>query len=370
MGSLVMSTPQDPTTFQRGYQPIYPSFYGPPHDARYSAIWVYEPLGPDLQMIHDVPEPAFNSWFQEQRRKRYIVTHVTATGTTEGAIFAGDMEEDRKPNKMVWTLDNGIKNWEPSYGTPNNRKYCIMRHENRGYENAALHADLKEEDFQHIFTMKETEFLRKHKSPDSIMEKFMKTNGRTEDDREAVVTNDIFPLARVNKMFTTAAIEHLINRGKLPTQTKVYKQMGYFDAKDERAMNITVKYLLEHKGGHGQHEPGEDISVDFSKVTLSLPQRVAKQPLLAMSLPSASTIAKFAGLHELRVEKNGYRQGNFEGTRTHAKSNGDFDFAVVFNTRDFAFDQEFEDLTENQIRPLPDDLMPWFPRSRNKKWVY
>lgn len=95
------------------YRPISLGSYGPPHDARHSAIRVYEPLGPDLQMIHDVPKPVFNSWVQKQRKKRYIVTHVTVTGTREGAIFAGVMEEDRKPNKMVWTLEDGIKNWEP-----------------------------------------------------------------------------------------------------------------------------------------------------------------------------------------------------------------------------------------------------------------
>ncbi|CVK90145.1 uncharacterized protein FPRN_07473 [Fusarium proliferatum] len=70
---------------------------------------------------------------------------------------------------------------------------------------------------------------------------------------------------------------------------------------------------------------------------------------------SASTIAKFAGSHAVSGtgrRKNGYRRGNFEGARTHVESNGDFDFAVVLNTRDFAFDQEFEDLTENKIRPL------------------
>jgi CubicO group peptidase (beta-lactamase class C family) len=44
-----------------------------------------------------------------------------------------------------------------------------------------------------------------------------------EDDRETVATSDTFRLASVSKMFTTAAIDHLINRGKLSTWTKVYK---------------------------------------------------------------------------------------------------------------------------------------------------
>jgi hypothetical protein len=49
--------------------------------------------------------------------------------------------------------------------------------------------------------------------------------------------------------------------------------MGYFDVKHERAENITVKYLFEPKGGYDRRESGEDISVDFSKATMSLPAK-------------------------------------------------------------------------------------------------
>ncbi|RBA21482.1 penicillin-binding protein [Fusarium proliferatum] len=434
-----------------------------------------------------------------------------------------------------------------SYGTPDKRKYCILRHENRGNENFALYADSKEEDFQRIFrgeiskpfwrpkklfmsndlkiaglftdtsvgdwysdthlnetaleaTIKEqtskgliltdiqggvhegeefynvifqellepktrhwhvtgkkpeyrhwyatwkgiVESPRKAKSLDSIMEKFMKTNGVrqaqvaiasrgvikaeraytwAEDDRETVATNDTFLLASVSKMFTAAAVDRLINSGKLSPETKVYKRLGYFDAKDERANDITVKQLLEHKGGYDRREAGVDISLGFNKVTMSLPTKgnrtattrdvieymlahplqftpgekkaysnygfmllgylesrltgldtlrpmsnrsvaavyggygaIMEECTAAFSLKaSASTIAKFAGSHAVSGtgrRKNGYRRGNFEGARTHVESNGDFDFAVVLNTRDFAFDQEFEDLTDNKIRPL------------------
>ncbi|KAF5234077.1 hypothetical protein FANTH_12303 [Fusarium anthophilum] len=554
-----------------GYRPISLSCYGPPHDARYSAIWVYEPLGPDLQMIHDVPKPVFHSWVEKLRNRNYIFTRVTVTGTEEEAIFTGVMEEDRKPNKTVWTLD---------CGTPDNRTYCILRHENRGNENVALYADLGEEDFQRTFageitkpfwrpkklfmsndlkiaglltdtsvgdwysdirlnetaleatikeqtsrgliltdiqggvhegeefynvifqellepkarhwhaTGKEIGSPREDQFLDSIMKRFMKTNGVrqaqvaiasrgvikaeraytwAEDDRETVATNDTFLLASVSKMFTTAAVDNLIKRGKLYPWTKVYKRLGYFDAKDERAKKITVKHLLDHKGGYDRWEAGEDISLGFNKVAMSLPTKgnrtattrdvieyMLTQPLqftpgekkaysnygfmllgylsifrgldvelyktspyehwhdriiqesrltgldtlrpmsnrsvaavcggygaimeecaAAFSLKaSASTIAKFAGLTNgidmsgIGRRKNGYRRGNFEGARTHVESNGDFDFAMVFNTRDFAFDQEFEYLTENQIRRLLDDLVPPFPRSKDKNWGY
>ncbi|KAF5657543.1 beta-lactamase [Fusarium circinatum] len=271
-----------------------------------------------------------------------------------------------------------------SYGTPDNRTYCILHHENRGNENVALYADLGEEDFQQSFageitkpfwrpkklfisndlkiagiftdtsvgdwysdthlnetaleatikeqtsrgliltdikggvheggefydvifqellepkarhwhaTGKEIGSPREDKSLDSIMERFMETNGVRQaqvaiasrgvikaeraytwakDDRETVATNDTFLLASVSKMFTTAAVDNLIKRGKLYPWTKVYKRLGYFDAKDEQAKKITVKHLLDHKGGYDRCEAGEDISLGFNKVAMSLPTK-------------------------------------------------------------------------------------------------
>ncbi|VTT65706.1 unnamed protein product [Fusarium fujikuroi] len=509
-----------------GYRPTSLSSYGPPHDARYSAIWVHEPLGPDLQMIHDVTKPVFDSWVEKLRKRNYVLTHVTATGAEEEAIFAGVMEEDRKPNKTNWKpfterTELGLKmktQGFSSYGTPDNRKYCILRHENRGNENVALYADSKEEDFQRIFRGEISKpFWRPKKlfmsndlkiaglftdtsvgdwySDTHLNETALEATIKEQTSKGLILTdiqggvhegeefyNVIFqeilePKTRhwhvtgrkpkyrhcVSKMFTAAAVDHLINSGKLSPATKVYKRLGYFDAKDERANDITVKQLLEHKGGYDRREAGEDISLGFNKVTMSLPTKgnrtattrdvieyMLAQPLqftpgekkaysnygfmllgylvsnvtgipymdfleknifrgldessltgldtlrpmsnrsvaavyggygaimeectAAFSLKaSASTIAKFAGSHAVSGtgrRKNGYRRGNFEGARTHVESNGDFDFAVVLNTRDFAFDQEFEDLTENQIRPLLDDMVPQYPGTKNKKWEY
>jgi hypothetical protein len=94
-----------------GYRPISLSSHGSPHDARYSAIWVFEPIGPDFQVIHDVPKEVFDSWVERLRNRSYVLTHVTATGPEKEAIFAGVMEYDR--NNTVWTLDCGIKDWVP-----------------------------------------------------------------------------------------------------------------------------------------------------------------------------------------------------------------------------------------------------------------
>ncbi|KAF5965679.1 beta-lactamase, partial [Fusarium coicis] len=113
-----------------------------------------------------------------------------------------------------------------------------------------------------------------------------------EGDRETVAISDTFRLASASKMFTTAAIDHLINRGKLSTRTKVYKRMGYFDAKDERAENITVKYLFEPKGGY-DHMSNRSVATVYEGYGAIMEECSAAVSLKA----SASTIAKFAGFY-------------------------------------------------------------------------
>ncbi|KAF5610901.1 penicillin-binding protein [Fusarium subglutinans] len=298
-----------------GYRPVSLSSYGPPHDARYSTIWVYEPLGPDLQMIHDVPKPVFDSWVEKLRKRNYILTHVTVTGTEEEAIFTGVMEDDRKPNKTVWTLDCGEEDFQRTFAEEITKPFWRPKklfisndlkisglftdtsvggwYSDTHLNETALEATIKEqtsrgliltdiqggvhegEEFYNVIFQellepkarhwhaagKEIGSPREDKSLDSIMERFMKTNGVrqaqvaiasrgvikaeraytwAEDDRETVATNDNFLLASVSKMFTTAAVDNLIKRGKLYPWTKVYKRLGYFDAKDERAKKITV----------------------------------------------------------------------------------------------------------------------------------
>ncbi|KAF9770101.1 hypothetical protein IL306_012392 [Fusarium sp. DS 682] len=386
-----------------GYRPISLSSYGPPHEARYAAIWVnnWGLLRPE--MIHDVPKFIFDSWIEKLRARDYVLTHVTATGSGEEAIFGGIMQNVE--NITDWTIDCGIEDYKPflnnnkgkgkfpmkiqgfrSYGTPDNRTYCILRHENLGNENVVMYShpnldfdrtfdatitkrfwrplklfmsdDLKisplftdtsvgnwssdthlnatslearikehklnglvptdiqgalhkgEELYNVVFqqllspkprhwhaTGKVTGFKNNKKAEqelDSIMKDFMKTNGVrqaqvaiaskgiikaeraytwAEDDREIVRPNDAFLLASVSKMFLYAAVDKLIKRGKLSLKTKVYERLGYCNATDERAMDITVKHLLDHKGGFDRKKAGEDITIKFLKVALSLPSK-------------------------------------------------------------------------------------------------
>ncbi|SPJ85707.1 uncharacterized protein FTOL_11489 [Fusarium torulosum] len=135
------------------------------------------------------------------------------------------------------------------------------------------------------------ENVRARQGLDWIMEAFMKKNGVrqaqvaissegkivgersytwAEDDRSTVRADDIFLIASVSKMFLYAAITWLVNHGKLSYSTKVYDLLGYKSTADDRANQITVQHLLDHKGGYDRKHAG-DVTFQFAEVALSLP---------------------------------------------------------------------------------------------------
>ncbi|RGP70520.1 penicillin-binding [Fusarium longipes] len=70
---------------------------------------------------------------------------------------------------------------------------------------------------------------------------------------------------------------------------------------------------------------------------------------------SATSLIKFAAKHSVaRIGKrrNGYRRGGIEGGYAYVESHGDFDWALVFNTREFASKNAVLDLAHNKIRQL------------------
>jgi CubicO group peptidase (beta-lactamase class C family) len=92
---------------------------------------------------------------------------------------------------------------------------------------------------------------------------------------------------------------------------------------------------------------------------------------------SASSLVKFAGHHckypsplvrhktklthvctavaRLGKRRDGYRRGGIEGGYAYVESHGDFDFALVFNTREFASKNAVLDLAHGKIRKLIDE---------------
>lgn len=63
-------------------------------------------------------------------------------------------------------------------------------------------------------------------------------------------TNKIYPIASLSKLFTEIAIKKLISEKKLLSNTRVHEYLGLpYQPLDERIKLITIKNLLEHKGG-------------------------------------------------------------------------------------------------------------------------
>ncbi|KAM0428109.1 hypothetical protein ACHAQK_011745 [Fusarium lateritium] len=103
-----------------------------------------------------------------------------------------------------------------------------------------------------------------------------------EDGRSTVRADDIFLIASVSKMFLYAAITWLVDHGKLSYSAKVYDLIGYKSPADDRAAQITIQHLLDHKGGYDRKHAG-DVTFQFTEVALSLPT-VGREPATARDI--------------------------------------------------------------------------------------
>ncbi|KAJ4267704.1 hypothetical protein NW762_003818 [Fusarium torreyae] len=106
-------------------------------------------------MIHGVNKTKFGSWVQEWRKADFVSTHASATGPADDAIYAGVMERVDVRN---WSQSCGIKDLNNNtsldpetqsdppmvirgfsmYGTPEERRYCVLGHQNIGNEHTLL----------------------------------------------------------------------------------------------------------------------------------------------------------------------------------------------------------------------------------------
>lgn len=75
------------------------------------------------------------------------------------------------------------------------------------------------------------------------------------DSIRPVTTESLFRIASVSKLITAAAVLKLKEMGKLSLDQKVFGPYGvindsiYWDARDQRVYDITVRHLLFHQGG-------------------------------------------------------------------------------------------------------------------------
>ncbi|WYZ40778.1 hypothetical protein EsH8_IV_001119 [Colletotrichum jinshuiense] len=127
-----------------GYRMISLSAYGTAPNANYAAVWVRREGSP-FEVIYDADEATYNDWFESWKSKGYVSTHISATGPAGSAVFAGVMEKASVANwaqvcdlTSPWGYENAtagidmfVKDFR-MYGTPSDRRYCILGHENVG----------------------------------------------------------------------------------------------------------------------------------------------------------------------------------------------------------------------------------------------
>ncbi|TDZ24109.1 Protein flp [Colletotrichum orbiculare MAFF 240422] len=126
-----------------GYRIISLSSYGTPPSNKYAAVWVKQE-GNDFVTISGADIKSYQKWIKTWKSKGYAPTHVSASGPAKGAIYAAVME---KAQVGKWKQQCGLKDPEDlhqtsniqwlvkdysTYGTPDNRRYCVLVHENIG----------------------------------------------------------------------------------------------------------------------------------------------------------------------------------------------------------------------------------------------
>jgi len=69
------------------------------------------------------------------------------------------------------------------------------------------------------------------------------------DRKEPVDENSLFHMASVSKTFVATGIMQLVEKGKIKLDSHLTEYLPYFQLKDDRYKNITIRQLLSHMSG-------------------------------------------------------------------------------------------------------------------------
>ena len=69
------------------------------------------------------------------------------------------------------------------------------------------------------------------------------------DTKEPVDENSLFHMASVSKTFVATGIMQLVEKGKIKLDSHLTEYLPYFQLKDDRYKNITIRQLLSHMSG-------------------------------------------------------------------------------------------------------------------------
>jgi CubicO group peptidase (beta-lactamase class C family) len=166
---------QHQTNFNRlsaqGYRMISLSIYGDPSEARYTVVWVRR-SGPAWVAVHGVDGAGYQSFFNNWIAKGYVPVLVSATGTSNNAIFAAVFEQGiagawlarhgmtSGPEANVGTFQNLNKTARDQkmilrsvalYGTANDLRYAAVWHTNPRFVKWHVHPSDTGASYQVVF---------------------------------------------------------------------------------------------------------------------------------------------------------------------------------------------------------------------------
>ncbi|KAK1998513.1 penicillin-binding protein [Colletotrichum falcatum] len=122
--------PEEQKAAGRGYGPFCSDLITSQVLLGFTSVWVKR-KGKHQRMISDVSYKTYNIWLRWWNSLGYIPTLVSATGPARSARFAAVMERDFKPGDLHLESDTSyvVKDLS-TYGTPDDRRYCLVAHEN------------------------------------------------------------------------------------------------------------------------------------------------------------------------------------------------------------------------------------------------
>jgi CubicO group peptidase (beta-lactamase class C family) len=178
----------------KGFRMTSLSIYGPHTAPRFAVVYKKE-NGPRLWSLYNVNEDRFKEWVAEAESKGYTLTEISATGERDKARFAVlaekvDIDSHHKcdlTSAQVNDLhqDRRDKGWMMKtvrqYGSPSDRRYCVLFHGNPAHEKYTFWRGLERDDYVKRYN---AELTKRYWHPEFL--------SISEDDRYSVVFSNVY----------------------------------------------------------------------------------------------------------------------------------------------------------------------------------
>jgi len=230
-------------TLTGGYRPAYVALS---EDKFYCSVFRDDVVGPWVER-HGMTAADYQTEFSKQNANGFYLICVQGGGSGDQTRYAAIFAQQDIPSVREWTVTGTSV---PALAGLDNLMQTFMQ------VNAVRTAQ-----------------LTVSKNGDV---KFARAYTWAEPGYKVTQPSDVFLLASCSKIFTTAAIQSLINAGKLSLTDKAYPKLGFSNPADQRSDTITIDQLLNHTGGYDDSSTGSKFDPTYSMrqigLTLSPPR--------------------------------------------------------------------------------------------------